>query len=120
MTAKPLGPVAANLICVVSILMWSAGLPASHYLIPLLPPLSLSGARMTLAALTLLPLWLLIEGAGALRASAIRAGEIHGRFVPGVLFTNFCLRRSQCRLRSADRRIIGFRCGKPALQGIGF
>lgn len=69
MTAKPPGPVAANLICVVSILMWSAGLPASDYLIPLLPPLSLSGARMTLAALTLLPLWLLIEGAGALRGA---------------------------------------------------
>lgn len=69
MTAKPLGPVAANLICVVSMLMWSAGLPASRYLIPLLPPLSLSGARMTLAALTLLPLWLLFEGIGALRGA---------------------------------------------------
>lgn len=69
MTPKPPGPIGANLICVVSMLMWSAGLPASHYLIPLLPPLALSGARMTLAALTLLPLWLLIEGAGALRGA---------------------------------------------------
>lgn len=67
MTRQPLGPAAANLICVVSMLMWSAGLPASSYLIPLLPPLSLSGARMTLAALTLLPLWMLLEGTGALR-----------------------------------------------------
>ncbi len=63
------GPIAANLICVASMLMWSAGLPASHYLIPLLPPLPLSGARMTLAALTLLPLWLLIEGFGAVRGA---------------------------------------------------
>lgn len=69
MMAKPSGQIGANLICVAAMLMWSAGLPANHYLIPLLPPLPLSGARMTLAALTLLPLWLLVEGVGALRGA---------------------------------------------------
>ena len=65
-TAAPKTQITANLICMVSMLIWAAGLPAASVLIPLLPPLPLSTARVTLAALALLPVWLLVEGPAAL------------------------------------------------------
>lgn len=58
--------ITANLICMLSMLIWAAGLPAAEVLIPLLPPLPLSTARVTLAALALLPVWALVEGPRAL------------------------------------------------------
>lgn len=70
MTAKPIGLLAANLICMLSMLVWAAGLPAAEIIIPLLPALSFSAARMSLGALALLPLWVLIEGFGVLRGAA--------------------------------------------------
>ena len=62
MTLAPKTRITANLICMLSMLIWAAGLPAASVLIPLLPPLPLSAARVTLAALALLPVWLLVEG----------------------------------------------------------
>lgn len=56
----------ANLICMASMLIWAAGLPAADHLIPLLLPEQLNAMRMTLAALSLLPVWALMEGPGAL------------------------------------------------------
>lgn len=56
----------ANLICMASMLIWAAGLPAADFIIPLLPADQLSALRMALAALALLPVWALMEGPGAL------------------------------------------------------
>lgn len=56
----------ANLICMASMLIWAAGLPAADFIIPLLPGDQLSALRMALAALALLPVWALIEGPGAM------------------------------------------------------
>ncbi|MEO6298096.1 MAG: EamA family transporter, partial [Paracoccaceae bacterium] len=72
---------AANLICMASMLVWSAGLPAANIIIPLLPPLSFSAARMTLGALAVLPIWLLVEGTGVLR----HADWFKGLFVGGLI-----------------------------------
>lgn len=72
---------AANLICMASMLVWAAGLPAASIIIPLLPPLSFSAARMTLGALAVLPIWVLLEGTGVLR----RAGWFKGLFVGGLI-----------------------------------
>ena len=52
----------ANLICVVSMLIWAAALPAAELVIPLLLPEQLNALRMGLAALFLLPTWALVEG----------------------------------------------------------
>lgn len=57
----------ANLICMASMLIWAAGLPAADFIIPLLPADQLSALRMALAALALLPVWALMEGPGAFR-----------------------------------------------------
>lgn len=69
MSKPQMGLFAANMVCMASMLVWAAGLPAADVIIPLLPALSLSAARMSLGALALLPLWLLIEGMGALRGA---------------------------------------------------
>ena len=52
----------ANLICMASMLIWAAGLPAADFLIPLLAPEQLNALRMLLAAGTLVPYWALTEG----------------------------------------------------------
>lgn len=75
------GLLTANLVCMFSMLIWAAGLPANEILIPLLPPLSLSAARFGLAAAALLPFWVLVEGAGVLRG----AGWLKGIAVGGMI-----------------------------------
>lgn len=67
MTSTPATPPAnslltANLICMLSMLIWAAGLPAADHLIPLLPPEQLNALRMVLCAGFLVPLWALMEG----------------------------------------------------------
>ncbi len=52
----------ANLICMLSMLIWAAGLPAAELVIRLLLPEQLNALRMGLAALFLLPVWVLAEG----------------------------------------------------------
>lgn len=52
----------ANLICMVSLLIWASALPAADLIIPLLSPEHLNAMRMALAALTLVPVWVLAEG----------------------------------------------------------
>lgn len=60
----------ANMLCVASMVIWAAGLPAADVLIAVLPPLPLTAMRMALAAVSLLPVWWLIEGTSALRGAA--------------------------------------------------
>ena len=63
--ARPVNSmVAANLICMASMLIWAAGLPAADRIIPLLPPEQLAALRMALAAGALVPFWALREGFG--------------------------------------------------------
>jgi len=61
------GPLAANLICMASMLVWAVGLPAADVLIAVLPPLAITALRLVLAAAVLLPLWALADGGSALR-----------------------------------------------------
>jgi drug/metabolite transporter (DMT)-like permease len=78
---------AANLICMVSMLVWAAGLPAAAVIIPLLPPLQLSAARMTLGALALLPIWLAMEGIGVFRGAGwLKGVGVGGLIALGALF----------------------------------
>lgn len=68
-TGRPDRAIAANLICMASMLVWSAGLPAADVLIGKLPPLTLTAIRMALAALALMPLWWAMDGWAALRGA---------------------------------------------------
>ena len=56
----------ANLICMFSMLIWAAGLPAADLLIPLLIPEQLNALRMALAGGFLVILWAALEGFGPL------------------------------------------------------
>lgn len=56
----------ANLICMSSMMIWAAGLPAADLVIPLLPSDQLNALRMLLAALFLVILWPMVEGFGPL------------------------------------------------------
>ena len=58
---------AANVVCMLSMLIWALGLPAASLLLGTVPPLPLTAARMAMAAACLLPFWWLLEGADALR-----------------------------------------------------
>lgn len=71
----------AHLICLISMVIWSAGLPANGLLLPILPPLPLSAMRLVLAALALLPFWLWREGPQALR----RANWLRGVWVGAMI-----------------------------------
>jgi len=69
----------ANLICMASMLIWAAGLPAADLLLKAIPPLSLTALRMSLAAAVLLPLWLALEGGGVMaRAQWLRGIAVGG------------------------------------------
>jgi drug/metabolite transporter (DMT)-like permease len=61
------GLLIANLICLASMMIWAAGLPAADLILPHMPPVALTAARATLAALVLVPIWWAIEGTGAVR-----------------------------------------------------
>ena len=69
MTSSSVSPSAwaANVVCMLSMLVWAMGLPAASLLLGTVPPLPLTAARMVMAAVCLLPLWWLLEGADALR-----------------------------------------------------
>jgi drug/metabolite transporter (DMT)-like permease len=71
-------PLAANLICSLSMLIWAAGLPAADMLIGLVPPLPLTAARVALAAAFLLPLWLVLDGWGEMRRAHWGKGVLVG------------------------------------------
>ena len=62
-------PAVANLMCMMSMLVWAVGLPAADLLIGPVPPLQLTAARMAMATLCLLPVWWLLEGGAVLRGA---------------------------------------------------
>ncbi|ESW61054.1 MAG: hypothetical protein Q27BPR15_08600 [Rhodobacter sp. CACIA14H1] len=78
-------PLSANLICMASMLIWAAALPAAEVLIRAepapLPPVILNAARMVVAAVFLLPIWWLAEGTDVLR----RANWLRGMMVGSLL-----------------------------------
>lgn len=87
-TASPSSPapLAANLICMASMLIWAAALPAADVLIPNVPPLPLTAARMALAGLFLLPIWWMIEGTGAVCRAAWGRGIMIGAMISAGAF----------------------------------
>ena len=62
-------PAVANLMCMMSMLVWAVGLPAADLLIGPVPALQLTAARMAMAAVCLLPLWWWLEGGTVLRGA---------------------------------------------------
>ena len=74
----------ANLLCMLSMLVWSMGLPAADLLIGRVPPLPLTAARMALACACLLPVWWLREGTAVLRAAAWKQGIAIGGSTLGL------------------------------------
>ena len=67
--AVPPSQLVANLLCMLSMLVWSMGLPAADVLIGPVPPLPLTAARMSLACVCLLPIWWWREGTEVLRGA---------------------------------------------------
>ena len=87
MTSSPAIPhnlTTANLICVASMFVWAAGLPAADLIIPLIPPLPLTAMRTGLAALVLMVFWLLIEGAAPIRQANWLRGVVVGFICIGL------------------------------------
>lgn len=74
------GLLGANLICLLSMLVWAAGLPAANLLIPVVPPLPLAAMRLLLGAAVLLPLWWIVDGGRVVR----RAAWLRGIGIGGV------------------------------------
>jgi drug/metabolite transporter (DMT)-like permease len=72
----------ANMICVASMLVWAAGLPAADLIIPLIPPLPLTAMRTGLAALVLMLVWLAVEGITPIRRA---------RWPLGILIGGICI-----------------------------
>jgi drug/metabolite transporter (DMT)-like permease len=68
---------AANLICLASMVIWASGLPAANLIIPHMPPIALTAGRATLAALVLLPIWWALEG----RRAILSADWLRGAWV---------------------------------------
>ncbi|MFN5996234.1 MAG: DMT family transporter [Paracoccaceae bacterium] len=68
---------AANLICLASMVTWAAGLPAADLIIPHMPPLALTACRAALAAAVLLPIWWLVDG----RSVVLGANWLKGAWV---------------------------------------
>lgn len=75
---KATSALAANAICTLSMLIWAAGLPAADALIPHVPSILLSAARMAMAAAFLLPVWWFLEGSLALRTANWGRGILVG------------------------------------------
>jgi drug/metabolite transporter (DMT)-like permease len=67
----------ANMICLTSMVIWAAGLPAADLIIPHMPPVALTAGRALLAAAILLPVWWLLEG----RSTVLGADWLRGAWV---------------------------------------
>jgi drug/metabolite transporter (DMT)-like permease len=80
----PKSQLTANLLCMLSMLVWSMGLPAADVLIGLVPPLPLTAARMTLACACLLPIWWWCEGTAILRGAHWVRGIVIGGSTLGL------------------------------------
>jgi drug/metabolite transporter (DMT)-like permease len=58
-----------NLLGIGSMVVWAAGFPAAEHLLATWDPLALVTGRFCVGLLTLLPIWLWIDGVGALRGA---------------------------------------------------
>ncbi|MGL4279640.1 MAG: DMT family transporter [Albidovulum sp.] len=76
--AQPSDRIAANLICMASMLIWALAFPSADILLKVADPLPLSALRMLLAAGFLLPLWALRDGKASVLAAPWRRGLILG------------------------------------------
>lgn len=75
---------AANLICLASMVVWAAGLPAADLIIPHMPPIALTAARTTLAALVLVPFWIASDGLPAVAGANWARGAWVGFITLGL------------------------------------
>ncbi len=78
------GLLGANLICLASMLIWAAGLPAAEILIPLSPPIPLAALRLALGATLLLAVWVAVDGARLVLGADWRRGIVVGGICLGV------------------------------------
>lgn len=69
-----------NTLAVASMLTWAAGFPAAEVLLQSWPPVALFAARMVLAVLVMVPIWILIDGP----VRVLRARWGHALFVGGL------------------------------------
>jgi drug/metabolite transporter (DMT)-like permease len=67
MTTPSTSVLTANLLCVLSMMIWAAGISAADLVIPLLLPEQLNALRMGLSAIFLVVLWWGTEGFGPIR-----------------------------------------------------
>ena len=82
--AAPRALLIANLICLASMVIWASGLPAAALIVPHMPPVALTAARATLAALVLVPIWWALEGTTVLRTADWRRGAWVGFLALGA------------------------------------
>ncbi|MFN0113134.1 MAG: DMT family transporter [Paracoccaceae bacterium] len=75
---------AANGLCLLSMLTWAAGLPALGYLVAWVPPLTLTAWRVGLAGIVLVLVWALWEGASTVLRAPWGRGIAVGSVVMGV------------------------------------
>lgn len=82
--AMPRRALWANIYCLLSMLVWSAGLPAIQHLLLNVPPVPLSAMRTGLAGLVLVAVWAAVEGFGAVRRAPWGRGMAIGFIVMGL------------------------------------
>lgn len=74
----------ANALCLLSVLAWCAGLPATKDLVAAIPPVPLTMLRMGVAGAVLVALWAVVEGTGPLRRANWVQGVLVGAVVMGL------------------------------------
>ena len=82
--SAPRPDLTANLICLASMVVWSAGLPAAELILPHMPPLMLTAFRAGLAAAVLVPCWLALEGVAVVRGAPWGRGIVVGGICIGM------------------------------------
>lgn len=97
-TTQPLrseSRLAANLLCMASMLVWATAFPAVDMLVGLIPPLPLTAMRTGVAVGFLLPLWFWWEGAGALARANWLSGMVIGAIGFGLGATMLVMAQQQ-------------------------
>lgn len=89
MTVTPPAPranrlITANLMCMASMLVWATAFPAVDMLVDRIAPVPLTAARLGVAVLFLLPLWLWLEGWAALARANWAKGALVGSIGFGI------------------------------------